>query len=93
MERLAFVVRHHRRVYPKAHRSHRLELSRNPEQKLDTSNIYGQFIIDVPIWSPSSPREKPSEQTRMVKVYCINMDFSPLSAACTRSKAQKTSLE
>lgn len=49
MEHLAFVVRHHSHVCPKAHRSHRLELSRNPEQELDTSNIYGQFIIDVPI--------------------------------------------
>lgn len=49
MEHLAFVVHHHSRVCPKAHRSHRLELSRSPERELDISNIYGQFIIDVPI--------------------------------------------
>lgn len=30
------------------------------------SNIYGQFITDVSIWSSSSPREKPSEQTSLV---------------------------
>lgn len=49
MERLAFVAGHRSCVCPKAHRSHRLELFRNPGRELDIGNIYGQFIIDASI--------------------------------------------
>lgn len=65
-EQLLFVVYHHRYVCPRAHRSRRVELFYKPEIESLISNIYGQFIIDVPIWSPSSPRGKPSEQTPTV---------------------------
>jgi len=63
-EHLVSVVHHHSYVCSMAHWSHRVELFYKPESKTNISNIYGQFIIDVPIWSPSSPWGKPSEQTR-----------------------------
>lgn len=78
MEHFLLVVRHHSCVCPKAHWSRRVELFYNPASESHISNIYGQFVTDVPIWSSSSPWEKPSEQTRMANVYCINMDSSPL---------------
>lgn len=49
MEHVVFVVHHHSSVCLKALWSHRLELFYNPESEPHISNIYGQFIIDVPI--------------------------------------------
>lgn len=48
-EQSVFVVRAHSDVCPKAQWSHIDELFYDPEGEPHISNIYGQFIIDVPI--------------------------------------------